>query len=42
MQAVLNGEEYQGSAARSRMSQAYLQRYASEIITLRLQVSQNG
>ena len=37
IKSVLNGDEYQGSATRSKETRAFLHRYASEVITLRLQ-----
>jgi len=37
IKSILNGDEYQGSATRSKETRAFLHRYASEIITLRLQ-----
>merc|ERR1712166_1609325 len=37
IKTILNGDEYQGSAARSKETKAFLHRYASEILTLRLQ-----
>eukprot|EP01043_Picozoa_sp_COSAG02_P026060 COSAG02_NODE_1490_length_12364_cov_67.758418_4_plen_904_part_00 len=37
IKTILNGDEYQGSATRSKETRAFLHRYASEVITLRLQ-----
>eukprot|EP01048_Picozoa_sp_COSAG05_P014363 COSAG05_NODE_1621_length_4386_cov_3.207371_1_plen_63_part_10 len=37
VRSILNGAEYQGAATRSSRDAAYLQRYACEILTLRLQ-----